>query len=371
MQKTHKKDRVQPAPLDNIIHLAKDFIGIYSTHDNKKGLEDIIALAEKQLPEYTIQQFRAGNKPSILVHAAEPNTKKFKIILNAHLDVVPGKDGQFTPRVQDDKLFGRGAYDMKAAAAVMLLLFKEMAKQVKYPLALQLVTDEELVHGLGTYVQLQNGVKSEFAVIGECSSNLDIIFGSKGIFHATITTSGVTSHGAYPWNGKNAITKMHEVIGILQKHFPTPYTKTFETTINISQITTTNNIWNQTPDNCTITLDIRINHNEYGTILDKITSLLPAGVLFEVVKTRSPHYTDPNNKYISLLANAVQQITEKEPRKRKTYGGSDATFFSEMQLNAIEFGPIGQYPHHDGEWVDINSLGNYYQILKQFLLSVQ
>ena len=43
------------------------------------------------------------------------------IILHGHFDVVPAGPGQFEPRVEGDHLIGRGAYDMKAALAAMML----------------------------------------------------------------------------------------------------------------------------------------------------------------------------------------------------------------------------------------------------------
>src|SRR5882724_3803802 len=51
------------------------------------------------------------------------------VVLHGHLDVVPGHAEQFAPREDGDRLFGRGAYDMKGALAVMLLLTHEMRDQ--------------------------------------------------------------------------------------------------------------------------------------------------------------------------------------------------------------------------------------------------
>jgi succinyl-diaminopimelate desuccinylase len=367
---TEEKNTQNKVPMEDIVTLAKQFIAIPSTADNAVALEDIITLAGNELTDFVMETFFAGGKPSLLIHNAKRGTKKFDIILNAHLDVVAGNEEQYKPNIKDGKLFGRGAYDMKSAAAVMIYLFKELAKQVSYPLALQLVTDEELAGGYGTKSQIDKGIRTNFAIIGECGSNFDVIYETKGLIHAYLTTSGTTAHGAYLWRGQNAIMKMHEAIGILYKHFPTPAKETFESTINISQIATTNETWNAVPDNCTATLDIRVNRNDSETILKKIKDILPEDVELTIDEARQPHYTDPNSKYIQSLKNISKKLNGREIKVRRTFGGSDTNFFSGVGNDAIEFGPIGQGQHDDNENVEINSLEEYYQILKHFLLEI-
>src|ERR1700710_3156613 len=51
------------------------------------------------------------------------------VVLHGHIDVVPGLPGQFDPRVEGDRLYGRGTYDMKGALAAMLLSMAAMAEQ--------------------------------------------------------------------------------------------------------------------------------------------------------------------------------------------------------------------------------------------------
>ena len=74
------------------------------------------------------------DRPSLLIHnQKKPGTKKFKIILDAHLDVVPGKDYQYKPYEKDGKFYGRGAYDMKAPGAAEILVLKNWRKKFHIP----------------------------------------------------------------------------------------------------------------------------------------------------------------------------------------------------------------------------------------------
>src|SRR5256886_16633978 len=93
-------------------------------------------------PGFTVERFESGGKPSALVY---PGTERreFHVILNAPLDVVPAPPDQFRPRRDGDRLFARGAQDMKVTGLLAAQVFRELAASLPYPVALQLVTDEE------------------------------------------------------------------------------------------------------------------------------------------------------------------------------------------------------------------------------------
>src|SRR5918998_3594421 len=55
-----------------------------------------------------------------------PQDAEITLLLHGHLDVVPGRDEQFEPRLDGDRLYGRGAYDMKGALAAMLLAVADL-----------------------------------------------------------------------------------------------------------------------------------------------------------------------------------------------------------------------------------------------------
>src|SRR5436305_14224181 len=65
------------------------------------------------------------------------------VILHGHLDVVRARPGQFEPRVEGDRLIGRGAYDMKGALAGMLFALRDATRQDKVRLRLPCVPAEE------------------------------------------------------------------------------------------------------------------------------------------------------------------------------------------------------------------------------------
>ena len=65
------------------------------------------------------------------------------VVLHGHLDVVPAKPHQFEPRLDGDRLIGRGAYDMKGGLAGMMCAARDLASQTAVKVHFVCVSDEE------------------------------------------------------------------------------------------------------------------------------------------------------------------------------------------------------------------------------------
>src|SRR5579862_6285724 len=100
--------------IDEILNLSKQLIEIPSVSGDIPNLVKALKLAKQQLPDQIFLPFVSDGIPSLLFTNQKQPNKEFKIILNAHLDVVPAAAEQFIPIEKDGKLYGRGAYDMKS-----------------------------------------------------------------------------------------------------------------------------------------------------------------------------------------------------------------------------------------------------------------
>lgn len=355
--------------LNKIVSLAEKLISFKSTQENKSELEKILEFALSNLKGYEVEKFESEGIKSALIYNSQKRPSKFKIILNGHLDVIPGKEYQYIPKIKSDKLYGVGSMDMKASVACLIMVFKEVANKVDYPLALQLVTDEEIGGFNGTKYQIDKGVSADFVIAAE-STGLNIVNKAKGILWVKISAKGKTAHGAYSWKGHNAIWKINKFLNILQEKYPIPNKEEWITTVNLSKIQTSNQTFNKIPDDCEIWLDIRYVPEETNTVLNNIKALLPKGFKIEVAENEPSMFVDENNKYLKLLQKVDEQITGKKVYLYGAQGSSDARHFTLININGIEFGPIGGGIGTDDEWVSIKSLEQYYQILKNFLLSI-
>ncbi len=358
-------------PLNDILFLAQKLISIPSvTGDIDKSI-DVLQIAKKELSDFSFTPYASNGYPSLL-YTNTPDTKQFKIILNAHLDIVPGLQTQFRPYVQDGKLYGRGAYDMKAAAAVMVLLYREVAETLPFSLGLQITTDEESGGLNGTLHQVNEGVRAEFVITGESGSNFRIIHESKGMLHLKLISKGVASHSAYPWRGRNAIIQMYQALEEIHKIYPPLTEEKYQTSINITHISTPQSSKHTvTPDVCEAILDVRYLPNEHDSVIKTIRSIMPEKIGFEILLHTPPHVTDSNNEYIHHLKELTRDLLHKDTALIKQHATSDARHFTSVNCAGVEFGPVGYGQHDDNEWVDINSLENYYKILQSFLKSLE
>ncbi len=351
----------------DLTNLAIALMKLPSTSDQPDLLSKVLGLATDELKEFPMKEFVSNGKRSILVSNIKPVPKYFKLLLNGHLDVIPAQAELFNPKIINEKLYGRGSQDMKGPAVCLISAFKTCAKKVDYPLALQLVTDEEIGGFDGTKYQINQGITADYVLVGE-STNFDIKYETKGIVWIKITISGKTAHSAYLWNGQNAINEMAKVIIKLNKILPFPTKEAWRTTMNPSIIETTNTTKNKVPDNCSLVLDIRYPYGQKAFYLKKIKNALPENAKVEILLDEPAFQTEKNHKFIKQVQKVTKEVTGRKPKLIKGHGSSDLRFFQGKCNSGIEFGPIEAGLHSDDEWVDIQSLVEFCEIIKKVIL---
>ena len=91
------------------------------------------------------------------------------LVFHGHLDVVPGHPDQFAPRIEGDRLYGRGAYDMKGGLAAMMCAAHDLADQQDVRVRLVIVPDEESedIELRSSDDLVRRGYVGDFAITGE------------------------------------------------------------------------------------------------------------------------------------------------------------------------------------------------------------
>jgi acetylornithine deacetylase len=139
------------------------------------------------------------------------------LMLNAHLDTVGqgGMSRPFDPFVEDGRVHGRGAYDMKGSLAAIMLVAKEAAGLgLEGDLVITAVADEE-VGSLGTSAVLERH-RADAAIVTE-PTELRLCVAHKGFVWLEVETRGVAAHGSRADLGVDAIGHMGRILsGVLE-----------------------------------------------------------------------------------------------------------------------------------------------------------
>ena len=152
------------------------------------------------------------------------------VTLSTHLDTVPP---YIPPRLESERLWGRGACDAKGIAASMIVA-AERLRERGLPVALLFVVGEEVTHD-GAHSANAYPTASRVLINGEPTEGR-LATGTKGAMRFTIRTTGSPAHSAYPELGRSATHSLVRLLAELDD-LPLPADPVLgRTTINIGML---------------------------------------------------------------------------------------------------------------------------------------
>jgi succinyl-diaminopimelate desuccinylase len=292
------------------------------------------------------------------------------IVLHGHLDVVPGRPEQFSPRADGDRLFGRGAYDMKGGLASMMLAVHDLARHERVRVVFVCVSDEESeeIDQRASDYLVEQGYIGDFAITGE-PTDLHIGIQAKGVLAMRLEVTGTAAHGSTPWIGDNAVLKAIDVFRQIEiLPFARESSDLFDRpSINLSRIVGGDAL-NKVPDLCGIDVDVRYLPGQDADAIRQSIDDLPDVRVVKVFHRR-PAMVDRENVFVQTLGEAISRVAPPvgEQISVGRDGASDAISFIEAGVPAVECGPSGAGHHGPDEWVSIRSLGDYRRALVEFV----
>ena len=320
--------------------------------------------------DVTVHELTVRDLP-VLVADAGPASAPITVLLHGHMDVVPGHSEQFEARVDGDRLYGRGAYDMKGGLAALMLSIADLQGVSGVRCRLGIVPDEESEEEQerGADLLVDEGFSGDFAITGEPTDML-VGVAAKGVFAMRIKVDGHAAHGATPWLGRNAILRAIEVFREIESlPFAQESSALYDRpSINLGRILGGDAL-NKVPDACVIDVDVRyLPEQEPSTILEQVSAIDGA----EVISTfhRSPALVDPQSPFVSALRDAASPHHPEEVTTIGRHGASDAVSFLKAGIPTVEFGPTGAGHHGPDEWVSIPSLASYRRTISDFVASL-
>jgi succinyl-diaminopimelate desuccinylase len=290
------------------------------------------------------------------------------VVLHGHVDVVPGHADQFEPRIEGDRLIGRGAYDMKGGLAAMMCALKDVESQDRVRVRFVCVPDEESeeLDERSTDALVKQGLGGDFAITGE-PTDLHIGVEAKGVLVMRIDVHGRAAHSSTPWVGDNAVLKAIDVFRAIESlPFTRESSELFDRpSINLGRIQGGEAL-NQVPDLCTMAVDVRyLPGQDPGEILAQVRGIPDIDVRRTFI--HPPVAVSRTDPYVRALRDAVSRSIRGEVMSVGRDGASDAASFIEAGITAVEFGPAGAGHHGPDEWVSLASLARYRRALSDFV----
>ena len=308
-----------------------------------------------------------------------------------HTDVVPVGDKSgwtvdpFAAEVRDGRLYGRGASDMKGAiaafAAAAARFVAENGGQVPGSISLLITGDEEGPSINGTAKVLKSlaaeGEKLDACLVGEPTSPK--VFGEmakigrRGSLNATLAVHGIQGHSAYPEATDNPIPRLLKMLAAIADVPLDPGAAHFQpSTVAVTSIDVGNPASNVTPARAAARFNVRFNDRHSGASLKKLLGerCQAVGGKFELAMhvTGEP-FVVPPGPLSRLVAEAVREVTGREP-ELSTHGGTSDARFIKNYCPVVEFGGVNATSHKVDEWMALEDLHRlveiYYLILKRF-----
>jgi|SRR3989344_3982328 len=354
--------------------ILKKLIKFKTLSTDKKATKRALGWIKKEIKNLplTISEFSFDGFPAIL--ATTSKTKKPKVLLVSHIDVVEGSKKIFTPIKKKNRLYGRGVFDMNFATAAYIKLLQELGENLtQYNFGMLLTSDEELGGQNGVKAILKKGYSTQVCVIPDGGENWTIQTGAKGVLHLQIFSKGKSAHGSRTWLGKNAVNELIKFLDQVQALFPKEPCGDQEhnhNTCNIGLIQggfSTNKI----PDLARATLDIRFTakttSKQMLSKINKLTNYFPE-IKLESISAGESYKIKTNNKYFKTFVKMLEARTGEKAKFITSHGSSDARFFAARKIPCILTRPIGAGHHTENEWIDLKSLNTFYEILKEFVV---
>ncbi|USN45823.1 MAG: M20/M25/M40 family metallo-hydrolase [Candidatus Woesearchaeota archaeon] len=360
---------------EELINITNDLIRFQSTKDRPDEIKKCLQYIKEYFAneKVEVEEFEQNGKPSL--YFSYDGNRSPTIILNGHIDVVEAEPEQFVPRLEGDKLFGRGSVDMKAGVALFMQAFKSFAK-VMPSLGLMIVSDEEIGGcNCSKFLAEKQNFNPQVIIASEPNQSktpeeMDVTLMQKGVLWVKFISSGVAAHGSRPWLGENAADLLIGAYQEVKNLFPPSSAQDhWQETINLGTFTVDNSP-NRVPDKAELVVDIRfpdsITSKELLGKIDCVLTNHPT-VSYEVIEDEPMLLNKADDPFLLSFKELAEKVTGKPSRLLNECGSSDLRFFSAKGITGINCGPHGKNYHGKDEWVSVKSMLLYAHVLQEYI----
>ena len=371
------------------LELLKKLIKIESISPNDNGCFDVIKQQFDGL-DFSFEETNYKNISNLIITNGDSKNKTFCFL--GHTDVVPpGPESEwsvppFSGEIIDNKIYGRGAADMKGGVACFISALKEFLSENKDPsfnIMVLLNSNEEGKLENGKVDRVINKMIDkdkfiDFCLIGEPSSSKkvgDIIrIGRRGSLSGNLKVYGIQGHVAYPKQALNPILGIGKTLEELKNMEWDRGNENFEpTSFQVSNIKSGTGAENVVPGVLEMTFNFRFSPESSPDGLKEMFEALlkKSDLKYDVSWTLSAlPFLTAKTEFIDIVKSSIKEINNIDTKIDNGGGTSDGRWVAPMGSEIVELGPLNKTIHQIDEHVDIEDLSTLKEIYKKILIKV-
>lgn len=363
------------------VAIARDLIRCRSVTPDEGGalayLQDLLTPAGFEVHRAVFTE--PGTAPVDNLYA-RIGTARPNLLFAGHTDVVPpGNEGvwshpPFAGEVAGDRLYGRGAVDMKGGIACFVAAALDYLAahdgKPKGAISLLITGDEESVAVNGTVKLLkwaaERGESFDHCILGE-PSNVEVLgdtikAGRRGSLNGTLIVTGRQGHVAYPERADNPIRGLMSLMAALQAPLDEGSEHFSPSHLEFTSADVGNATVNLIPGEARARFNIRYNdrHNQTAlkTLVERRAKAAAGGRVhyaFEWQPSNADVFVTKPGPFTELAVAAIAEVTGRRPKLSTSGGTSDARFIKNY-CPVLEFGLVGQTMHQTDESAPVADL---------------
>lgn len=360
--------------MDDLTKLLVELVGIDSVNPDlvpggagERRIAEFVAgwLSAADL-ETTLQE-SGGGRPNVIGRIPGRANGR-SLMLNAHVDTVgyAGMTDALTARIEGNRLYGRGAYDMKGSLAAIMIAARNLAANPPAgDVLITAVTDEEY-GSLGTRAIVRD-YTADAAIVTE-PTDLTLTVAHKGFVWIEVETTGRASHGSLPDEGIDAITMLAPVLqgihDLDQRLRGGPEHPLLRTGSIHASLVTGGAELSTYPQSAKLSAERRTIPGETPELVEREFEqiLAKAGAAWPNFKAAA-RQTFAADSYEAAESSDIRRITHRVLEQHLGYppaitggtGWMDSALLGAAGIPTVILGPAGDGAHALEEWVDLDS----------------
>ncbi|MEJ8570578.1 acetylornithine deacetylase [Microbaculum marinum] len=304
------------------------------------------------------------------------------VVLSGHSDVVPIADQAWTAdpfalRIDNDRIYGRGACDMKGFVGIALAFVPTLVTlDLKVPVHIAISYDEELgCTGVRSLIDRLAGfeVRPALCIVGEPTS-MQVVVGHKGGGFYRVTVHGRSAHSSLAPKAVNAVEYAADIAAIIrdlarEQATTGPREDGYEiphSTISVNALHG-GTAYNVVPETCELKFDIRsLPELDMATVISRLRARIDAEVLprMRAIEPTSSVEIEPVVELLGLSTDAgdpavtfIKRLVGRNDHLKVAYGTEAGLFSREAGIPTVVCGPgsIDQ-AHKPDEFLDLSEI---------------